>query len=333
MKTYKLLSGLLIAALVPFLMACPKSKPTVAPEPDTETQSSVDVSLLNHMVMDMDMLCAFVGENDLSPDFYGMQPGTSQTVTVTRDIAAKQLVVSYNNTSCIDGAKRDGSFFMVYTDAPNINYYRDYGYVATLTNNDDYVYKINDWTVKVPNGKAFKISNALSSPTFDPKKTPLSWIMEGSLQFIHQTDPSKNMIWEGKFTKTLVNSGDPAVYNPNGQEMIHWAKAVVAYTGKATGVTPGNEPYTFEIDSYHPLTRDFTCYPDKVSGVISVQPFRTWTEEFHPVKSGIASFTTDHKYTRQIYYGNEGDPGLLEQCDNSGEVLIKGNTYRVDFIK
>jgi hypothetical protein len=48
---------------------------------------------------------------------------------------------------------------------------------------------------------------------------------------------------------------------------------------------------------------------------------------------GIASFTVAELYPRQIYYGNEGEPGLPLQCDNTGEVLIKGISYRVNFMK
>jgi hypothetical protein len=62
-------------------------------------------------------------------------------------------------------------------------------------------------------------------------------------------------------------------------------------------------------------------------------------QEFHPFISGIASFTVADKtgtaaYPRQIFYGNEGSPVDAvtgDQCDNTGEVYIKGISYRVDF--
>lgn len=302
----------------------------MSPVADTETQSSVDASLLNHMVMDIDMVFAFVGENDLSPAFYTVAPGAPAPTPPQRNTSNQYLTVIYNNTPCMDGIVRDGSLYMKYTDAPNVNYYRDPGYKANMFNNG--FYKVDGWSIRVPDGKFFTVTNNMQVG-FDPSKTPLSWTIEGSLEFIHPTDPSKNMSWNGKLVKTLVNTEDHAVYNPSGAEMIHWSKAIVAYTGVVTGFTSADVPYKLEIDTYHPLTRDFTCYPDRVAGVLSTQPLKTWAEEFHPVKSGIATFTTDDKYPRQIYYGNEGNPELPAQCDNKGEVLIKGNTYAVDFKK
>jgi hypothetical protein len=86
------------------------------------------------------------------------------------------------------------------------------------------------------------------------------------------------------------------------------------------------------------LVRNFLCYPDKI-GTVSLTPsgnnfsLTPRFEEFHPFVSGIASFTTGDKYPRQIYFGNEGGTDLPAQCDNTGEVLIKGIVYRVNFRK
>ena len=329
MKTSKVKLGLMVAVIAPFLMGCPKPKPPVAPEPDTEFESSIDASFANHVVTDIDMTCAFLAENDLTPDFYMPAPGTA-TVDIDRNPGTHQMSIAYNTTKCMDGTVRDGSIFMYFNvnSVPNQDYYRDYGFKASFVFQS---YKVNGWLIKIPDGESFAISNTIQAPGYDPSVTPLTWTIEGSLQFIHPTDPSRNMTWKGKLTKTLSNSTDPAVFNPSHQEMIHWSKGVVEYRGNITGVTAGDVPYTLEINNVHPLLRDFQCYPDQVSGVTSVQPINTWKEEYHPVKSGIVSFVTDSKYPRQIYYGNEGNPELPSQCDNSGEVLIKGISYRIDF--
>ena len=77
-----------------------------------------------------------------------------------------------------------------------------------------------------------------------------------------------------------------------------------------------------------------------LGGISSTQPLKTWNSEFHPFKNGIVSFTVGSAYPRQIYYGNEvesqipaPEEQLPAQCDNKGIVLIKGISYRVDFMK
>jgi len=69
MRSLKIKSILLVAAVAPFLMACPKSR-VAAPLPDTELQSSVDASFANFMITDIDMICSFSGENERFAPFY-----------------------------------------------------------------------------------------------------------------------------------------------------------------------------------------------------------------------------------------------------------------------
>ena len=83
------------------------------------------------------------------------------------------------------------------------------------------------------------------------------------------------------------------------------------------------------------LIRDFSCAPDRVRGV-KLDPQNNLEKldlTHHPFVKGVAVFTIGDKYPRQIYFGNESNSGLAWQCDNVGEVMIKGIAYRVNFRK
>jgi hypothetical protein len=329
MKTAKIKTGLLIAAIMPLFMGCPKSKNT-APELDTEVQSSIDASFATFMVTDIDMICGFVGEGNLQPNFYVPAPGdhSNYNAPVYNPVFT---TIPYDKTLCMDGRVREGSIHMsCQNDNPNALYYNNYEFKAAVMFS---AFKVDGWSIETKNNSPCYIYNRLSSATYNPAQTNITWLIDGSFQFTHPTDPSKNMTWTGKLTKTLANTSDVNVFNPSRLIPVNWSLAKVEYRGTFSGVTSANVPYTFVINDEHPLIRDFTCYPDVVGGVVSVQPFKTWSEEFHPFKSGIVSFTTGDKYPRQIYFGNEGEPQLPLQCDNSGEVLIKGITYKIDFMK
>jgi hypothetical protein len=231
----------------------------------------------------------------------------------------------------MDGRLREGTVFMKYNNVdPNASYYQNFDFYGKLTLSE---YKVDGWLIKTVNGSPCEVHNLLSSPAFDPTKTNLSWSIEGSFEFIHTSDPSKNMVWTGKLVKTLVNTADPAVFKANRPIAINWSLAKIAYSGYAEGYTSSDKPFKFKIDTYNPLVRDFSCFPDKIGGVRLNPEISVWNEEFHPFVQGIAAFTTGNQYPRQIYFGNEGSPDLANQCNNSGEVLIKGNSYPIDFMK
>ena len=78
-------------------LSCSK-EPNVAPEADVELQSSIDASFANFIVTDIDMICSFIGENNLYPKFYTPVAG-SPTFVVNRDPDAKQLSISFNKVS------------------------------------------------------------------------------------------------------------------------------------------------------------------------------------------------------------------------------------------
>jgi hypothetical protein len=342
----------ILALSTVFVLGCKKTA-NVAPEPDTEVQSSVYATYANYVASDIDMICSFMGENLLLNHFYiaypGSASGTSGTMTAIRDTngtTTKRLIMSWNQTRCLDGRVRDGSIFMDYgLDSlyPNAKYTREFKFAGKITLAN---YKVDGWLIELydPNAPVY-LYNTLPTSSYSPSSTKLTWKFAGKLKFTHPTDPKKNMVWDGNLFKTLDNTSDIRVFAASKQAAINWSLAVVKYDGTVNGsgpqidaagnVTP-NVSYAMTINNQTPLVRDFQCYPDKVSGVAftaTVGNLLVLTEEYHPFKMGVASFTVGSAYPRQIYYGNEGEPQLPLQCDNSGEVLIKGISYVIDFMQ
>lgn len=356
--------GFSVIALASALVISCNPKKNVEPVADTETQSAVYASWMNSVVSDIDMICSFLGENKFGNHFeltfYGAYPGNSGTVTAVRDTnnimvpingtntPCDQLAVSWNSTRCLDGNVRDGSIFMYVPQVANRRYSRQPGWLGQI---NFYNFKVNGWkiqnfdTAHVPSYMYNTVPiPAGSTQTFNPMASKLTWHFGGKLLFKHPTDPSKNMIWHGDLYKTLVNTSDPLVYPPKGDAAITWSLALVNYYGQMDGtvaqvdaagtVTP-NVNYNMVIDQSVPLVRDMKCSPDQVSGVAFTNSLTVDQrgDTYHPFKAGIATFTVGNAYPRQIFYGNEGEPELPAQCDNVGEVLIKGISYRVNFDK
>lgn len=344
----------ILAVSTLFLLSCDK-KANVAPEPDTEVKSAINAAYATYIATDVDMICGFMGENLLNNHFYIEYPGSSGggtgTMTAVRDTngTQDQLVMGFNKTKCLDGRVRDGSIFMQFNTALKpgdlkVNYTRSYQFKGVITFSE---YKVDGWLIKLlKDSEPVYLYNTISSATINPLVTNLTWRFVGNIKMIHPTDTTKNIIWKGDLTKVLTNTNDKLVYPPSGKAAITWSLAVVNYYGKITGSVPKMDendkvlasavPFSMTIDPATPLVRDFQCYPDKIAGVAFTNTAGVLvqrTEEYHPFKKGVASFTVGTDYPRQIYFGNEGNPLLELQCDNTGEVLIKGISYRVNFIK
>ncbi len=312
--------------------------------------------------------------------FYVESPAnTGGGVTVIRNLATRRISFNFNNTLCADGHVRSGTIYLfykwrmaskvfpygdsikpgatppidefdfVYPDLPypytgNENYIRDYNFGGRITLED---YRVDDWLV---DNEDYTITNpaikVLGSYGFiynlrKDNKTPvagyLHWTFSGSYTMKKGLD---SMAWKGSFTKTLDNTSDIKVFATNAQSAINWSLATVSYAGEAKGYTPGNVPYSIKYYSEYPLRRNFTCFPDKVSGV-ELSPTNTLTaqiSESHPFTSGVASFTTGNQYPREIYFDNTentfGGPdnptALPAQCDHKATVQIKGIFYPID---
>jgi hypothetical protein len=330
---------------------CKKPTPNVAPEPDTEVETAIDAAWATYVITDIDMICGFLGENELYKHFYVDIPGTasasSGTVDPTRDPDSKTLNIAFFKTKCMDGRLREGTIFLDYKydplhnpgANPNSEYYHEYGFAGKISLED---YKVDGWKIdefdpKFP-GYIYNRRGNNNDPAY-------YWEISGKYLLSHPTDPKKNIVWEGKIMKKITNPTQEfkvdnkivKVVDKTKAPVITWSLATVSYSGTISGSTHGGIPFKMEVSDKTPLVRDFTCYPDKVAGVsLTTPPSATLLlrpEEHHPFVSGVASFTTSDKYPRQIYFGNEGSPDLASACDNNGEILIKGISYRVNFRK
>lgn len=341
----------ILAISAAFIIGC-KKEDNVAPVADTETESAVYASFATYVVSDIDQICSFLGEDQLLNNFYIDYPGTSSGVTGTvaavRDTASKRLFMLWNKTKCVDGFERDGTVIMDYGKDPkekNAKYTHSYKFKGEIRFSN---YKVNGWLIELadPNNPII-FENTIPTATLTPSVTPLTWKIVGKIKLTHPTDPDKSMIWETQgLYKTLTNTSDAKVYDPKkygAASAINYSLANVAYTGKVFGNCPRIDtagkvltpmaPFTMTINPNFALNRDYQCFPTVVSGVaIGSNTLVQRTLEQHPFDKGATSFTVGSYYPRQVYFGNEGDPTLAPQCDNVGSVLIKGNTYRINFI-
>lgn len=359
MKRVALGFSILIATGLFILMSCKKEADTV-PEQDTEVKSAVLASYMNYVVSDIDMMISFMGENRYNDHFYAEYPNSALpdltgTVTAIRDTTSAStqgwLRMSFNKTLCKDGRRRNGSVSLNYTISPtdpNAKYMRSPDFMGNVQFS---AFEIDSFNVNLntQDGGYMRIKN-VTPKGFDPKKTNLEWTIEGKLKFTHLYDTLKNMTWEGKWTKVLANTSSTAAV-VNATTAINWYNAVVKYTGTTRGKVPVEDEngkikplvkYEMKFNQEYPLTRDFKCAPDPIGGVtytvgdnVNTGTMVPIQNQYHPFVSGIASFTVGESYPREIYYGNEGQKALLAtpQCDNTGEVLIKGISYRVDFMR
>ena len=255
----------------------------------------------------------------------------------------------------------------VTTANPNARYAHDNAFIGKISFSN---YRVDNWQIDIdqdkPHGMDYAVMVNLMPPNYVAKTTPIQWRFVGDFLFTHPTDPSKNMKVSVDLVKTLLNSGDiypqtrgtyinwsnfvPTVPNSTVAPSVATTAGLVAYTGTVSGNTTNGKKFRMVIDEKNPMIRDFTCYADKVGGVtvgsgtVGITPRY---QEFHPFTKGIASFTTaldktdidknltgkSDVYPRQIYFGNEDNPELANQCDNTGFVLIKGIGYRVDLKK
>lgn len=325
----------ILAATALFMIGCKKEKDTEI-EPDKEFQSSVDISYATQVITDIDMICAYGGENDMDLSrFFRNTPASvaPNTVTVSRDTVLKYVFISFNKAMCRDGHVRDGSIGMNYANPnPNSKYYRDFGFTGKILLIN---YKIDEWSVKLRND--FQVNNLVTPVNYSTSTTNLSWSMTGDFDLKNPTDSSKNMHCNINFVKTLKNTSDKVVFLPTKQAAINWSLAVVEYKGTMFGETNRNVPFKLAVLDSRPLVRDFTCSPDKVYGTtVGTNSVTPRVEMYTPFTNGVVSFTTSTKYPRTIYYGSEEKtdvPSVDAPCDNSGAVMIKGISYPIDFKK
>lgn len=278
-------------------------------------QKERDIAAAIEIISDIDMACSFLGENILINNFYIEIPGTASSNTgsfvTIRDATAKYAVMSWNQTSCLDGRQRNGSLLMRYdASTSGAAYYREYGYLGRVATSN---YRVDDWVVELfdPTVHA-DISNKLPSAVFNSAQTNLSWEIAGKFKMTNQTHPQRIIIWDGKLIKTLVNTADTNAYKPSG---IQWKKSVVQYTGAFTSTVSGIS-FTCQIDAANPLLRD-------LSSCSYVPPGSSGVTEMHPIIAG--SIKVMKNDTAIVNFGPS------QACDRVGEIKYKNNPYTVTF--
>lgn len=359
----RVISYTILAASVLFLASCGKKTENTVPEPDTETSSAVDAAWATFVVSDIETQCSFMAENLLLKHFYTEVPGTAAgsqgTMTATRDISALALNMAFNKTHCIDGRLRDGTIFMNYGNYPGFvnprhqtdsEYGHSYGFNGFGTFSE---YKVDGWKIELADpGNPMKLVNTVANPAFNPSLTPLTWSIQAKLKMTDSTF-SKIIIWEGSLVKTCLNSTSKTTFSATSNHKtdgpVIWDSALVSYSGMITGQiidsirttnphTATTRNFSIKIDEKTPIIRDFKCFPNPVAGVVlTATSVVTRPQAFHPFKKGIATLNVTNTsgkdlYPRQLYFGNEGSPELGDSpCDNTGEILIKGITYKITF--
>lgn len=308
-----------LAALIMICNACKKKEADPEPAPDPYTYSSdlqapKDLTRTFLAITDIEMICGFIGEAYTSPKFY-LPSGASGGLTIIRDTIKKTLTAAYNNVKCVDGKLRNGTIVMDYAFSnPNAKYYHEFEYLARVMLIN---FEVDGWMVRTVDKTWLTLKNNVKPVDYNPANTNLSWELSGKLTFINKIDSSKTITWEGTLVKTLVNTNNPAVFNPNKKNAINWINAVVNYTGEGSGTILG-VPYTCKIENV-PVKRDFNCnfIPAGSSGI----------SEFHPFITGSVLFSPDNWHPRTVDFG-PADPG---PCDFQGTVSFKNETHSVDF--
>ena len=336
MKMTKITLGFSILATAGLLVVGCNKKANVAPEADTEFQSSVDASYATALVTEIDDICGYLGEGyTTSNTSYFYNAGSLGSITYATP-SADVVAVSYVGTvTCMDGKKRSGTVTLDFSGSSlttAAKYYRDAGYVGKVTLSN---YVVDGWAAD--NSSTFTITNTTASG-FNAAATPLTWKLSGNGYFSYRTGTvtaaADSITWKGTLDKTLTNSTNSLVMASNKLTAIKWSiststvspGAKCTYKGTVKGVVSMNKAYTLEVKEgdENLLMRDFACSPDKK---IITPTYSVLTSEWHPISAGVTNFTiTGATDGRVIDYGPIS-------CDNNANVTIKGISYPVTLKK
>ena len=346
MKSSKVFSAVVFLVAGFQITGCRERLPDVASEPDTDVQSALDAVWATYVVSDIAMISAHLGEADYEDIPWTHIEGTPfvNQAKPSRPSSDERLSFVFNQTRCQDGRLRHGEIRLNYEPNPvfnpfaneNSNYFHEFGFAGQLTLSD---YRVDSFLITMGSKGAPELGhiiNRLPSSNEDPGKTELKWEIRSKFHLQHPYDASgaKDITWEGTMFMVLVNTADESVFSQDRAPAIRFDRALCGFYGDVTGMI-GSTPYKLSIKESDMLIRDFSCAPDRVRGVALNRQngLDQLSLRHHPFVRGVASFNIGDKYPRQIYFGNESNSSLEWQCDNTGELLIKGIAYRVNFRK
>ncbi|MDX2173495.1 MAG: hypothetical protein SFY56_10255 [Bacteroidota bacterium] len=338
----KITLGFSILATVGLLVVGCNKKANVAPEADTEFQSSIDAAYATSLVTEVEDIAGYLGEGyTASNAYFFTNAGTSGSVlysTPSSDVVA----ISYVGTvTCMDGKKRSGTVTVDYNGSSlplGAKFYRDPGFVGKVSLSN---YVVDGWAFN-SNNSSFTITNTTPSG-FDAKTVPLTWSIKGNAYMTLSSgtvNAVDSMSWSSTLTKTLSNSTNSFVMNPNKLTAIKFvaytptltapplAAAKCLYSGTVTGVISKNKAYTYAIkEGEDVLVRDFGCAPDRYVVVPTSTTIATYISEWHPISQGVVNYSVSGATDPRVINYGKGE------CDNNGSVTIKGISYPIDFKK
>ncbi len=291
-KLSLILSGLLIVTAV-IVASCKKSSTTTTPTPaqDTNTTSTTDNNLAQQSAHDVTNIGSQGIENDNgSLSTYRLAGGglvSPQSASVTVNIGARNMTVTFNNTPGPDGHVRNGTVFYDWSSSPsNVSWFRDAGLILKVST------PYNDYTV---DGNNIKI-NKKTIRNLGAISGNYTWSDTSNIT-ITKPGVTTPIQWQGNWTTTLLNTNNypynGTLYNgvypnsTNGLTFIDWAHAIVSVSGNFSGTASDGETYTGNISS--PLVLNLNCSPSGTKYVYV---------------AGVLNFTPTGKATRTINYGS-----------------------------
>jgi hypothetical protein len=313
MKTKRIalgLAGILIAS-ASIITSCKKSTTTPAPTPDSDTQaasdhstaenSSNDISAIGSQSIDNGGLSTYKlgGDGLLTPE--------SGTVTITPNLSAKTVTVTFSSFLGKDGHLRNGTLLYDYSATTNnAIHYRDSGLVINVSTPG------NTYSV---DGDFIEITSKTISNKGRITSGNMTWNVSANIKIV-KANNGGTVTWNATRTHVLLNT-NATTYNGSAiaaaysgpSVPINWAQALIAVTtGSSSGTTAAGESFSSNIS--HQLVRNFNCSPD------ANHPFR------HPFVEGTINFTPGTKATRTIDFGTG-------TCDLDYTVTINGNVYHL----
>lgn len=304
------LASLTLASAVLF-SSCKKDKKKE--DIDSDTSAASDHATAENTSSDLLNIGSQSMENG-SLTTYKMMPGgddnlltpMSGTVTITPNLTAKTITVTFASYVGTDGHLRNGTILYDYSQSVNnAIHYRDSGlYVSVTTPNNDYY---------VDNNQVKVISKTIQNKGRITNGN-MTWAVNAHLNIVKANNGgtidwncSRNQVLLNTTAMTYNGSALPAAYNGSSTP-ISWTTALIGLSGSANGTTAGGDNFSASVTSQ--LIRNFNCSPD------ANHPHR------HPFVQGAIDFTPGTKATRHIDFGNGN-------CDLNASVTINGNTYNI----